>query len=240
MQTVQGDMQLADPAAAGWFGLVEDAVAETGITPVLSEPAGAWRSEELVVDMFRDPGKYGASQGVARPISLGGGGSVHQNGLCVDINNWRAFGGLVLWRGFWRSSVLDTLCARHGFYADPKYPNEPWHYQHTGTTTAGTGHTAFPADATTHLLEGLEMDTILIECVDGQNRYGGGAGGHYYSLWSPSTGRVQKINDPELANQLVTRYGKTNPETGVPTGAGFNCGYKDWEQIHGGSYDPRA
>jgi len=135
--TVQGSMQLEAATAQAWGRLVAEARAATGITPVLSSPAGAWRSEELVVDMWRDPAKYGASQGVAKPRSLGGGGSVHQNGRCVDINNWRAFGDLVVSRGFWRSRRLDDLAAAQGFHPDPRYPNEPWHYQHTGTSVAG-------------------------------------------------------------------------------------------------------
>lgn len=234
--TVQGRMQLAAPAAAGWLALVDHSRREYARTPLITSPAGAWRSEELVEDMFRNPSKYGASQGVARPKSLGGPGSVHENGLCVDINNWRAYGGLVLHKGFWRSSALDGLCAAHGFHPDPRYPNEPWHYQHNGTVPAGGGRAPFPQIIQ---LEGLEMDTILVELLDNYGRYGA-KNGRYYSLWSPSSGRVQKINDPALADQLVVRFGKVDPASGAPTGSGFNCAYADWESIHGGTYDPRA
>src|SRR5690606_15996455 len=124
--------------------------------PILSSPAGAYRSEELVVDMWRNPAKYGASQGVAKPISRGGGGSVHQNGRCIDVNNWASFGDLVVSRGFRRSRRRDTLAAAHGVYPDARYPNEPWHYQHNGTTPAG-GITEGPFD----MLSDTEQTELL-------------------------------------------------------------------------------
>lgn len=227
---VQGDMELATPAAAAWFALVDDAVESGHVAPVLSSPAGAWRSEEMVVDMWRHPAKYGASQGTARPISYGGGGSVHQNGLCVDVNNWRAFGGLVVHRGFRRSSVLDGLCAAHGFHMDARYPNEPWHYQHNGLMPAGAGVDPLPV---TSVPEGIiEMDTILLALGDGLGKYGP-VGKTYYALYTPSTGRVWDFEDPDLANQLVLKYGQTNRETGKPTGSAFNAiKYAEWESIH--------
>lgn len=142
--TVQGDMQLAEPAASAWLALVADARATARITPYLSTPAGAWRSDAMVADMWRNPKKYGASKGTAKPRSLGGPGSVHENGLCVDINNWVLFGELAYVRGFKRSLRLDRLCAAHGFHPDSRFPNEPWHYQHNGTTPAGGGTDPFP------------------------------------------------------------------------------------------------
>ncbi len=143
---VQGGMQLAAPAAVAWARLRASIPAPFAL-PVLSSPAGAWRSEEMVVDMWRNPAKYGASQGTAKPKSYGGPGSVHQNGLCIDINNWRSFGDLVVSRGFWRSRHLDQLAAAQGFYPDARYPNEPWHYQHNGTTPAGGNTTPLSDDS---------------------------------------------------------------------------------------------
>lgn len=145
---VQGDMQLAEPAASAWLALVDHCRSELGIVPVLSSPGGAWRSDEMVTDMWLHPAKYGASQGTARPKSRGGPGSVHENGLCIDINNWRSFGDLVVYRGFWRSAALDRLCAAHGFHMDARYPNEPWHYQHNGTVPAGGSSDPFETEET--------------------------------------------------------------------------------------------
>lgn len=201
--TVQGDMVLEAVAASAWSRLKAAAVAATGITPVLSSPAGAWRSEELVVDMWRNPKKYGASQGVARPISYGGGGSVHQNGLCVDINNWRAFGGLVLHRGFWRSSVLDGLCAAHGFHMDSRYPNEPWHYQHNGTAAAGGDATSFE-EGDDEMASNLSPLVILGADNDGVRftYRPGGDGPSYYEDGSPASqahqARVYAINNKTI------------------------------------------
>lgn len=140
---VQGGMRLEASAAAAWFALVEAGRARFSVAAVLSSPAGAWRSDELVRDMFLHPAKYGASQGTAKPRSMGGPGSVHENGWCVDVNNWRQFGDLVVSRGFRRSRRLDTLAAGFGYRPDSRYPNEPWHYQYDGTTIAGGGTTPF-------------------------------------------------------------------------------------------------
>lgn len=122
--TVQGSMKLAAAAAAAWHRLVADCKKQTGVTLTITSPAGAYRDEAMVVDMWRNPKKYGASQGVARPKSLGGPGSVHESGLCVDINNWAAVG----------SERLDALARVHGFRRT--ITTEPWHYQHSGVMPA--------------------------------------------------------------------------------------------------------
>ncbi|HTN57525.1 MAG TPA: hypothetical protein VL043_04605 [Protaetiibacter sp.] len=132
--TVQGGMQLAEPAASAWIALVEQVRRETGVTLTITYPAGAWRSEEVVLDMWRNPKKYGATHGTAKPRSLGGPGSIHENGLCVDIWNWAALS----------TKRLDELAARHGFRRT--ITAEPWHYQHNGTTPAGGDTTPFDPD----------------------------------------------------------------------------------------------
>lgn len=129
--TVQGSMQLAAPAAAAWHRLTIDVARQTGVSLLISSPAGAYRDEAMVVDMWRNPKKYGASQGVARPKSLGGPGSVHENGLCVDINNWALVG----------SKRLDDIARAHGFRRT--IASEPWHYQHSGVMPAAATVTKF-------------------------------------------------------------------------------------------------
>jgi hypothetical protein len=129
--TVQGAMQLAAPAAVAWARLVEDVRADTGVTLTISSPGGAFRSPEMVLDMWRNPAKYGATKGTAKPRSLGGPGSVHENGLCVDIWNWAAVG----------TKRLDQYAAAHGFRRT--ISTEPWHYQHNGIMPAGGGKAPF-------------------------------------------------------------------------------------------------
>ena len=132
--TVQGAMQLAAPAAAAWDRLTQDAAREYGVSLIISSPGGAHRDDAMVLDMWRNPAKYGATKGTAKPRSLGGPGSVHENGLCVDIWNWAALG----------TKRLDKLAARHGFRRT--IASEPWHYQHNGTAPAGGATASFRKD----------------------------------------------------------------------------------------------
>lgn len=144
--TVQGSMQLAEPAATAWLALVADVCASTGIRLTITSPGGAWRSEEMVLDMWRNPARYGATMGTAKPRSLGGPGSIHQDGLCVDIWNWAAIG----------TPDLDHYAALHGFRRT--ITGERWHYQHNGITPAGATPTPIPAST---LEEELLMSTSI-------------------------------------------------------------------------------
>lgn len=108
---VQQGMMLEEHAANAWNKVVREI---SGVKPTISYPAGAFRSEEMVVDMWHNPRRYGATKGTARPRSLGGPGSVHQNGECVDVWNWDAI------------PELATVMDRHGFHRT--ISNEPSAY----------------------------------------------------------------------------------------------------------------
>ncbi len=131
--TVQGAMQLDSPTANAWFAFERASVAEKRIDPIITSPAGAWRSEAMVVDMWYHPERYGATQGTARPISLGGGGSIHQKGRSVDVYNWRAY-GLFKWSA---RANLAKLANRFGFRHT--IDSEAWHLEHDGVTATGGG-----------------------------------------------------------------------------------------------------
>lgn len=126
LEAVQGDIRLAKGTAAAWRALVSDVKAGTGITITITSPAGGYRDLALQEDMYRNPGKYGATHGVASP-----GHSVHGTGRCVDIYNWASVG----------TAKLDGFAAKRGF--SRTIAAEGWHYQHDGTTTAGGDYTAF-------------------------------------------------------------------------------------------------
>jgi hypothetical protein len=131
--TVQGSIQLEAVTARAWKALVAAVKAAHGVTLTISSPAGGYRSEAMVVDMWRNPAKYGATQGTARPRSLGGPGSVHQSGRCVDIWNHAAVP---------RKSLV-SIARKYGFIFT--IPTEPWHTWQDGTVvgggTAGSGST---------------------------------------------------------------------------------------------------
>ena len=148
--TVQGSMRLEAAAAAAWDALVDDVRAMTGVTLTITSPGGAYRDEAMVVDMWLHPDRYGATKGTARPTSLGGPGSVHETGRCVDINNWEAVPG----------TLLIAVAARHGFHRT--IPAEPWHFEHTATSTAGTDTTPLPEEDT------MKAIVVIID----QNRVG--------------------------------------------------------------------
>jgi hypothetical protein len=177
---VQGTLALAEPAASAWRELVDQVRAETGITLTISFPGGAWRSEAMVLDMWRAPAKYGATKGTARPRSLGGPGSVHENGLCVDVWNWARLG----------TERLDAYAARHGFRRT--IAAEPWHYQHSGIAPAG----AIQRD---HLAEEEEEDTdmkllYVTDSVDGNGVPG-------WALLNTRTGSVRTLRADDPKNQ---------------------------------------
>lgn len=149
LTAVQGSMSLASGTAQAWFAFCEAAVERYGFTPWISAPGGAWRSEAMVLDMWLNPAKYGATKGVAKPRSLGGPGSVHENGRCVDINNWAVLG----------SKLLEPLASQFGFTRT--IAKEPWHFQHDGSTAvggSGSGGSGTPSP----VLEEDDMTTMIL------------------------------------------------------------------------------
>jgi hypothetical protein len=132
--TVQGSMSLDAPAASAWLAMEAAARKEFGVDLTITSPAGAYRSPAMVLDMYlsspaRRLAVYGVpiGTGVARPTSLGGNGSVHENGRCVDLWNHTAIA----------RKDLVALARRFGFTFT--ISTEPWHMQHNGTTGAGAG-----------------------------------------------------------------------------------------------------
>lgn len=117
--TVQGALLLDEQAATAWFAMERAARDEYDVDLTISSPTGAWRSPELVLDMYRNKERYGipASQPVAKPRSLGGLGSVHEAGRSIDVWNHTAIA----------RQDLVALANRFGF----RFPiaTEPWHMQ---------------------------------------------------------------------------------------------------------------
>ncbi len=138
---VQGSMMLDAPAASGWVALESAVQSEYGINLNITSPAGAWRSPEMVLDMyFSSPARrkavYGVPIGVAvaKPKSLGGNGSVHENGLCVDIADRTGIS----------QKNLVAIAAEHGFTFT--ISTEPWHMQHSGGGFSSGGSDPTPSD----------------------------------------------------------------------------------------------
>lgn len=166
---VQGDMMLDAPAARAWLNLEAAAASQYGVNLNLTAPAGAWRSEAMVIDMWlsspaRRKAVYGVpiGVGVARPKSLGGGGSVHQNGHCIDINNWSLIG----------SKKLNALARQFGF--TQTISTEPWHLQHDGSGVAGVGGSSMPDQPKRR----YSMTTNYVKVTTGDKAGGEG------SLWA--------------------------------------------------------
>jgi hypothetical protein len=176
MITVQGDMQLADNTANAWFALRAAALAEFRVALRISSPAGAWRSPEMVMDMWLYPAKYGATKGTAKPRALGGPGSVHESGRCVDIYNWPAMGPT-------ESKAitnLERLAARSGFTRTIKV--EAWHYQHDGSGGSGGGGST----------RKVNQDMLII-------RHDYADKDHYFHFWP---GGVKYLGSPSQAATL--------------------------------------
>jgi hypothetical protein len=152
LAVVQGGMMLAIPTARAYLAFEAAAKAE-GWDPNITAPAGAFRSEAMVEDMWNSsPARrlavYGVPLGgtVAKPRSLGGGGSVHENGRCVDIGNWGSIG----------QKRLDTLANKFGFKRT--IASEGWHYQHDGVTAIGGG----AGGGGSASIEGITMTSKLV------------------------------------------------------------------------------
>jgi len=122
---IQGAM-LATPGTAWAWARVLKVHPRARIT----SPAGAFRSEAMVLDMWESsPARRLAvyhvplGVGVARPKSLGGLGSVHENGRCVDVNEMLSA---------YRPALVDA-----GFVNIIR--TEPWHWEYRGPEGGGTG-----------------------------------------------------------------------------------------------------
>lgn len=129
---VQGQMSLIPGAAAAYAAARAEVAQKYKVALLLSSPAGAWRSEAMVLDMWLNPTKYGATKGVAKPKSLGGPGSVHENGRCIDVNNWATVG----------FKNLQPILAKHGFAHT--IAKESWHFEYTGAAGGGSGTSGKP------------------------------------------------------------------------------------------------
>jgi len=133
--TVQGSMRLDGPAAAAWFALEAAGIERFRWNANITNPAGAHRPPEMVLDMwFSSPARrkavYGVPLGgsVARPKSLGGPGSVHENGRCVDIGNWYT---ILPGDEVGADLRLQRLAKEFGFIRTIK--GERWHYEYKGS-----------------------------------------------------------------------------------------------------------
>lgn len=183
---VQGDMMLEPSAAAAWAGLKAAVLSEYGVALRLSSPAGAWRSEALVLDMYLNPARYGATKGVAKPKSLGGPGSVHENGRCVDINNWAALG----------LKNLEPIAARHGFVRT--IPKEQWHFEYRG---GGSGGGVLPPVAEEEAMS--SVDSMCATLKDGTPAW-------CFLNWA--TGKYYAFYTQEDANWIGKYMGSITPE----------------------------
>lgn len=171
---VQGAIQLDAPTARAWLAFEAAVRAEHGVDLNITSPAGGYRSPEMVLDMWLHRDRYGipASQPIARPRSLGGGGSVHENGRCVDINNHEAVP---------RKSLV-ALADRFGFTFT--IASEPWHVQHNGSMTAGGagGFTPIPDVED-------DMPTVIV------------AEGHYFIRDGVNFISIENGNELEVARR---------------------------------------
>lgn len=194
LEQVQGGMALDAPTAAAWRRLVAAVEDAHGVTLTITSPGGAWRSEALVVDMYLHPAKYGASKGTARPKSYGGGGSIHENGRCIDIWNHASV----------PRAALVSLAARWGFKFT--ISGEPWHIQHDGVTTGGGG--------TAHH-DSQEEDEVKTS----QMHYTDGAGVVQRIAFTPGTAWYLKWNEggSEIANGLAVSLGTANSVPATPS-----------------------
>jgi hypothetical protein len=131
---IQGDMSATSGTASAWKKVLADLAKARLPAGRITAPAGARRSKAMVLDMWlsspaRRRDVYGVpiGVGVARPTSLGGAGSVHENGRCLDVGNVRTIG----------FSNLAPIMRRHGFVNT--IPSEPWHWEYRGPEGGGAG-----------------------------------------------------------------------------------------------------
>jgi hypothetical protein len=121
--TIPGTSYKALPEIANNFVLMRDAARVDGIDLVVTS---GWRSEERQVELYNQ--LSGTGQAVARPCSLGGGGSNHNSGQAIDIRVGCSNGQ----RGCNTATYnwLKSNGGRFGFYNN--LPSDPVHWSVTG------------------------------------------------------------------------------------------------------------
>lgn len=132
---VQGSIVLPTAAAASWLRFVAAARAAGYATPLITSPAGGYRTYAMQVAMRANPSAYGVPAGVPTAYP---GTSVHGTTPgCVDISYRSRFGAMVGTGNAAYSKNLDSLIRLHGWYRS--IPSEGWHYQYSPKNDKGGG-----------------------------------------------------------------------------------------------------